>query len=164
MATFFISRKKVARDVFFGIFAEILWCAIEFALDLIGGSPLQNPQWNSILLFPMLLIIAGWRAGLYEELLFRSLTMGIVNKVTGIAGIAIFTQAILFYLAHTHYLQTGLWYQSFVTGIMGLVMGYVTYKRKSIIPAIIVHSFSNTFGAIFLPASFAWEKAISTWW
>ena len=164
LGNFFIRRKKIFTEIYFGIAVAVLWCAIEYLLNFFVGEPFKIPHLNSLLLFPVLLIIAGWKSALYEELLFRSITMGVLIKVTKNGSLAIFIQALCFYVAHaSRYFHAGSWYQSFFVGLTGLFVGYITYKRRSIIPAIIIHSFINTYGAIFMPAGLAWHKAIFSW-
>ncbi len=77
-----------------------------------------------------------------EELFFRGflLTSFKVNKYP---VIAILVTSVLFGLFHMNLLQ-------FVTGFsLGIVLGFVTYKSKSIYPAIILH-FLNNFVAVLI--------------
>ncbi|MEE0265394.1 MAG: type II CAAX endopeptidase family protein [Acutalibacteraceae bacterium] len=71
-----------------------------------------------------------------EEFLFRGAILGSLRKYGD--AFAIIISSILFGFAHANFLQTP------VTFLTGLVLGYVTVKSNSIIPAVIIHFVNNS--------------------
>lgn len=84
-----------------------------------------------------------------EEFLFRGAILGSLRKHGD--AFAIIISALMFGFAHANFLQTP------VTFLTGLVLGYVTVKSNSIIPALIIHFVNNSLA--FLPE--ALEKVIT---
>jgi len=70
-----------------------------------------------------------------EEFLFRGAILGSLRKYGD--GIAIIVSAVMFGFAHANFMQTP------VTFLTGLVLGYLTIKTNSIIPAMILHFVNN---------------------
>jgi membrane protease YdiL (CAAX protease family) len=81
-------------------------------------------------------------APIFEELLFRGTVHTQVQKYG--AAFAIVTTAVLFGLIH------GNFHQAPYAVAFGLCLGYIVYKTKSIIPAIVTHFFINGFSMITL--------------
>ena len=77
-----------------------------------------------------------------EEILFRGFILHSLN-VKNKPVVAIVLTSVLFGVYHMNLLQ-------FITGLLlGSVLGYITYKSKSIYPAMILHFMNNTI-AVFL--------------
>ncbi len=75
-----------------------------------------------------------------EEFIFRGAILGSLRKHGD--AFAIIISAIFFGLAHGNFLQTP------VTFLTGLVLGYITVKSNSIIPAIILHFVNNSLAVV----------------
>ena len=70
-----------------------------------------------------------------EEFIFRGAILGSLRKYGD--GIAIIVSAVMFGFAHSNFIQTP------VTFLTGLVLGYLTVKTGSIIPAMLLHFVNN---------------------
>lgn len=100
--------------------------ALEESLAFVGG--------NNIILS---ILVVGIVAPFAEELLFRGIIYNKLIKNISIRG-TIIIQGILFGVYHMNLVQ-GLY-----ASLLGIVFGYVTFKTKSIWPAIIMHMVNNT--------------------
>jgi len=160
---FFISRKNLKRKIFIGIILTPLFCGTEYIFDYWRGEAFTTFYWKSFFLLPVFVLTSGWRAGIYEELLYRSLLMGLLLRKFKNPIFPILIQGILFYVAHPRYLQAGSWGAGLMTLVTGLTFGIITYKTKSIIPTIIIHSTINVYGLISMPFAEAFIKAINAW-
>lgn len=100
--------------------------ALEESLAFVGG--------NNIILS---ILVVGIVAPFAEELLFRGIIYNKLIKNISIRG-TIIIQGILFGAYHMNLVQ-GLY-----ASLLGIVFGYVTFKTKSIWPAIIMHMVNNT--------------------
>jgi len=89
----------------------------------------------------MSIITVGIVAPFTEEFLFRGVIYKTLNKNISI-GWTIIIQAILFGVFHGNLIQGT--YATF----LGIVFGYVTYKTKSLWPAIMMHMVNNTLASI----------------
>lgn len=83
------------------------------------------------------ILVVGIVAPFAEELLFRGIIYNKLIKNISIRG-TIIIQGILFGVYHMNLVQ-GLY-----ASLLGIVFGYVTFKTKSIWPAIIMHMVNNT--------------------
>jgi membrane protease YdiL (CAAX protease family) len=160
---FFIYFRNWKTDLIIGALLASIWCVGEYFLEGIKLTDVRPFYLESFLMIPVFILLAGWRAGVYEELLFRSLLMGYLKELYQSPWFFVLSQAIIFWAAHPRYYMHDLWIQSMGNFIFGLLMGYVVYKRKSILPSVIIHSFANTYGIIGLPLSQAFSKAIGSW-
>ena len=87
------------------------------------------------------IISVGIIAPFVEEFIFRGVIFKILNKnISALWSIII--QAILFGVFHLNLIQGG------YASLMGILFGYVTYKTKSIWPAIVMHISNNVFACI----------------
>lgn len=77
-----------------------------------------------------------------EEFAFRGAILGSIREKHGDA-LAIIISAVLFGFMHGNFTQTP------VTFLTGLVLGYLTVKTNSIIPAIILHFVNNGWAVIY---------------
>ena len=89
----------------------------------------------------MAILTVGIIAPIAEEVLFRGVVYNTLSKKVSIKW-TIIIQAILFGVFHGNIVQ-GI-YATFI----GLVYGYVTYKTKSLWPAIIMHIVNNTVATV----------------
>ena len=74
-----------------------------------------------------------------EEIFFRGFLLDKINTLAG-KEIAILTTAILFGMAHLSY---GKIYPALMTGVFGILLGYVVMKTKNLNTAIIAHILFN---------------------
>ncbi|MEE1125465.1 MAG: CPBP family intramembrane glutamic endopeptidase [Acutalibacteraceae bacterium] len=77
-----------------------------------------------------------------EEFVFRGAILGSIRPKHGDA-LAIIISAVLFGFMHGNFIQTP------VTFLTGLVLGYLTVKTNSIIPAIILHFVNNAWAVVY---------------
>lgn len=99
------------------------------------------------------ILTVGIVAPFAEEFLFRGVIYKTLNKNISIKW-TIILQAVFFGIFHGNLIQGA--YATF----LGIIFGFVTYKTKSLIPAIIMHMVNNTI-AVILPA-FISEYLMST--
>lgn len=97
------------------------------------------------------LILAVVLAPIGEEVCLRGLALDRARKTFGLAGCMIYS-AIMFGILHLNPIQ-GLYAIP-----IGLFLGFVAYKYKSVIPCIIVHAINNLVG------SFASGEWITRWY
>lgn len=90
------------------------------------------------------ILVVGFVAPFAEEFLFRGIIFRTLNRKFSMVS-AIILQGIMFGIFHFNLVQ-GI-YASF----LGIVFGYITYKTKSIWPAIICHT-TNNLVAITIPS------------
>ncbi|MBQ7521270.1 MAG: CPBP family intramembrane metalloprotease [Clostridia bacterium] len=76
-----------------------------------------------------------------EEFVFRGAILGTVRKFYG-DTLAITVSAVLFGFAHANFIQTP------VTFLTGLVLGWITIKTGSIVPAMLLHFLNNSIAVI----------------
>jgi len=94
---------------------------------------------NTILLFISTIILAP----IAEELICRGVIMKQARDVLPFA-VANVIQAFLFGLMHGNLIQ------GTYAFVLGLSLGFVTYKYKTLIPAILMHSMCNLLGSSLL--------------
>ncbi len=73
-----------------------------------------------------------------EEIFFRGVIFPTLREVMGIK-IGLVLQAVIFAIIHG---EINAWFPIFVSG---LVLAYVYYRTRSILPSIIIHSFQNIY-------------------
>lgn len=95
---------------------------------------------DSILGRLMYFIVVLITAPITEEFLFRGGVLYLLKPYG--YKLAIFVSALIFSLIHGNVIQIP------GTFVLGIILGYLTIKQKSIIPAIIVHFFSNLFNVM----------------
>ena len=79
-------------------------------------------------------------APLSEELVFRGITHKLASKAFGSFWAANIVQALLFGIAHLN------WIQGIYAFVLGLVLGYVCYKCRTLYAGILLHLSFNFFG------------------
>lgn len=87
------------------------------------------------------ILVVGIVAPFAEELLFRGVIYNKLSKNISITA-TIIIQGILFGIYHMNFVQ-GLY-----ASLLGILFGYITFKTKSIWPAIIIHMVNNTISII----------------
>jgi membrane protease YdiL (CAAX protease family) len=162
LSDFFLRRNRLAKDVALGLALAVVNCLIEIALYARKTGAVPAYRFDTMALVPVGVLVAGWRAGVYEELMFRSLTMGYLRRWTRRADVAVVGQAVLFWLAHVRYLnpEHGWGFSSLVFGLM---LGVLTIGCRSVVPAMIVHAVANSYGAATLPPIEYLQKALRSW-
>jgi len=76
-----------------------------------------------------------------EEFIFRGVIFKTLNKNISVLG-TIIIQALFFGVFHGNLIQ------GIYTTLLGLVLGYITYRTRSLWPAIIIHMINNTIATI----------------
>jgi membrane protease YdiL (CAAX protease family) len=94
-----------------------------------------------------LTVVMVFFVGLVEEFVFRSILQTRFHKIFG-AGTAILLSSILFSLMHFGY---GLSYEILCTFFIGIFMGYLFYKTKSLPLIVLIHGFLNVYLFGFIP-------------
>lgn len=94
-----------------------------------------------------LTVVMVFFVALVEEFIFRSVLQTRFDKIFG-AGKAILLTGILFGLMHSGY---GLSYEIIYTFFIGIFMGYLFYKTKSLPLIVLIHGFLNVFLFGFIP-------------
>lgn len=94
-----------------------------------------NGFWGNVIYFVAIAIVPP----IIEEFIFRGAILGTLRKHGD--AFAIIVSAVLFGFMHANFTQTP------VTFLTGLILGYLTVKTNSIIPAIILHFVNNAWAA-----------------
>lgn len=101
----------------------------------------------SLLNLLKLTVVMVFFVGLLEEIIFRSILQTRLSKIFG-AGIGIMLSSILFGLMHSGY---EIFYEVIYAFFIGIIMGYLFYKTKSLPLTALIHGFSNVFLFGFIP-------------
>jgi len=129
------------------ILCPLILCLVGFGIldseaDNLLGYFCPAPEWLNSFMTDLItsglssIILLGIVAPLSEEILFRGIILrGLVNRYSPTKAILI--SAILFSLFHLNP------YQFFAAFVMGLFLGYLYFRIKSILPCILAHSISN---------------------
>lgn len=161
-AVFFLRRTSLLADLGIGMGLAILAALLEWSNGWVSTGKPTTYRWDTLLLVPVGVLIAGWRAGVYEELLFRSLAMGYLHEATRSRAAAALGQALLFWLAHIRYFDAEHHYGA-STALFGLLLGILAMARRSVVPGMVWHSISNSYGAATLTPLEYLHKALSSW-
>lgn len=111
------------------------------------GCLIPNLSFENLL---VLTIIMVFFVGLVEELIFRSILQTRIEQVLS-APESLLITSFLFGFMHSGY---GTYYEMFYTGFVGLVLGFIFYKTKSLPFIVVVHGFVNVFLFGILPYYF----------
>ena len=95
----------------------------------------------------MLIIIMVFFVGLIEELIFRSILQIRLEQALSVQEALIIT-SLLFGLMHSGY---GTFNEILYTGFVGLILGFLFYKTKSLPFVVVLHGFANVFLFGILP-------------
>lgn len=96
-----------------------------------------NGLWGNVIYFVAVAIVPP----IIEEFIFRGAILGSLRKHGD--ALAIIVSAVLFGFMHGNFIQTP------VTFLTGLILGYLTVKTNSIIPAIILHFVNNSWAVLY---------------
>ncbi|MDV4152201.1 type II CAAX endopeptidase family protein [Clostridium sp. AL.422] len=147
-----INRTNKFNIIFAVILGAACWLFNSGALSLIDEAGLFSSQFQYMedVLSPLnggsmiiSIITIGIVAPFAEEFLFRGIIYNTLKKKVSIRW-TIIIQAIMFGVFHGNIIQG-----SYAT-LLGIVFGYVTYKTKSLWPAIIMHMVNNLIATMFM--------------
>ncbi len=125
MPTLFAAHGLFALQSLFVPVPEQLFEAMEQMMDLGNGS------------LPLLVFAIAVSPGICEEAFFRGLVLGRYREARMPAWKAIFFSALLFGLFHLSI------YRILPTATMGAVAGWLTWRTRSIFPAMLFHTLYN---------------------
>lgn len=143
-------HQKMGRDDIGLIFDKKLWLYISFAIPLgflLGLGEYTTIQTGylipdlSLLNLLILTIVMIFFVGLIEETVFRAMLQTRLVEVFGTLK-GIFLASLLFGLMHSGY---GTPYEILYTFFVGLVIGIIFYKTRSLPFITILHGFVNVF-------------------
>lgn len=120
--------------------AEINALALSLLAPGIGAIQLTSVTDISIIEVLLLLISTAVIPGIVEEIMFRGIIL--TNLAPYGKGMAIVCSALLFGLMHMNPAQF------FYTTLMGLILGYIYVKTRSIWICIIIHFTNNSLGVV----------------
>lgn len=154
-------RRVDKKLVIASVLLALAVVAIADEVDrLIGMFIEMPPEFEQVLLkilkadtftdWVMLILAAVILAGIVEEMLFRGMLLQSLERRLELPY-AIFLTALVFAMFHpTPWLLQVL--------LFGLLLGYLAWRSKSIVPGIILHCMTNAFSIISLNTDFAWFK------
>lgn len=127
-----------------GVYADFTAYSLLFNLNSIGlypHIPTDFPYDNNTASIIMYIIHISIIPPLVEEFAYRGIVLGSLRQYGD--GFAILVSSVLFGLMHVNFLQTP------CTFIAGLILGFLTVRLNSILPAIIIHFLNNFSATIF---------------
>lgn len=155
-----IVKTKKINLVIAMILGISVWLFNTGVLSLIEGAGLLTKYFEAMneMMAPLMegnivisMIAIGIAAPFVEEFIFRGVIYKTLSKNISIKW-TIIIQAVLFGVIHGNLIQG-----TYAT-ILGVIFGYVTYKTKSLWPAIIIHTLNNLVAVVLpmlLPESIA---------
>lgn len=125
------------------VYADFTAYSLLFNLNSIGLYPHipDFPYDNNTASIIMYIISLSIIPPLVEEFAYRGIVLGSLRQYGD--GFAILVSSVLFGLMHANFLQTP------CTFIAGLILGFLTVRLNSILPAMIIH-FLNNFSFVIL--------------
>ena len=156
--TFFLSIGIIILSDELDRLIQIIIPAPDYILDL-GG--LLKPE--SLTDFLMLFIAVGIIAPFGEELLFRGFFQQILEKNWKDITRAILITALIFSFIH----MNPYWFAQIY--LLGIVLGFLAWKTKSVIPPLILHSLNNIVALIFSSVNletssiYIWNGHVAPW-
>ena len=132
--------------------------APEYIVDLNG---LLRP--DTLLGFILLFIAVAIVAPIGEELLFRGFFQQALEKHWNDVTRAILMTALLFSMIH----MNPYWFAQIY--ILGDLLGYIAWKSKSVIPALVLHGMNNAMAMLFAfvdlekNSFYIWESHVAPW-
>ncbi len=86
----------------------------------------------------------GFRASLWEEIMFRMFAIGWLTKVFKRTFLAVIISSLIWGLGHSGYLIFPMWFRAVEVSCMGLLLA-VLYLRFGLIPVIVAHYLFDVF-------------------
>ncbi len=128
--------------------AETFLSGIGFVRESLEMLAKSNESFDGgIIFFQVLLIcVVG---PIMEELLFRGLICGSLERATKVSWIPIVVSAVVFGIWH------GIFVQSVYTCLMGLVVAYVYHRTHDLRWPILIHVVNNSFSMLLTTPAFA---------
>jgi len=134
--------------------AFVFWLVVVVFLALVGHVLGENPHAKKalVVMLPrgaleiLLWILLSFVAGFCEEFIFRGYLQKQFFAITGINGVAIAGQALVFGVAHGYQGIKGM----ISITIYGALFGILAIVRKSLRPGMIQHSMQDSFAGIAL--------------
>ena len=136
--------KAVMKDIVLGAGLWALWMGLMNNHVLGGGTNAAQALLPQGILQSMAWIPVAISAGFCEELAFRGYLQKQFQAITGSAGWAVLFQAIVFGIGH---LYEGGGPVARIT-LFGILFGLLALWRKSLIPGMVAHAWSDIFGVI----------------
>jgi hypothetical protein len=133
-----LSFKKIARPTWIYIYGSIF-------ISFIGFMVLINP--TRILTFQRIFPeLFSWEypSAIFEELFFRGFVWMLFSHLKISAPKIIIFQALLFWIAHLNYIFTSPFTFWLFAPIVGLLLGIIVWRSKSLVPSSLVHIVLNT--------------------
>lgn len=125
-----------------------------FIDEIMPSVPNVNKElFNSLLASPMGFVSLVFIAPISEEIVFRGAILNAFNTKTN-KWLAIFISALLFALVHFNPAQI---LHAF---IMGLMLGWVYFETKSVVPCMLIHIINN--GTAFIIIKYYAEISVTT--
>lgn len=144
--SFRISEEMKRNRVLYSLIAVIVAIAIaegEYAI-IEPGYLIPDLSITSLLQLSIVMILF---VGLVEELIFRYILQTRLEQVLG-TWPALLTASLLFGVMHSGY---GTIYEVLVTGLAGLVIGYLYVRTRSLYLITMIHGLTNVFLFGFIP-------------
>ncbi len=137
-----ITYENIDKAFLWGILTAVLIFMIFFVINIfiavfleVKSEDISNVQDLEALFSPISLFLLVATQPIAEEIFFRGF---LLEKIDGLAGknIAIVSTSVLFGLAHATY---GKLYPILLPMLMGIVLGYIVFKTKNLLSAVIAH-------------------------
>jgi membrane protease YdiL (CAAX protease family) len=145
-----VNRKVILASVLIGVGISILGDATDRIIQMYVETPefiqgltelfIINNTWDAFGIIGGVVFVAG----VVEEMIFRGLLQKTLEERLPSTTSAILISSGIFTLLHSNP-----WWLLQIFFI-GITLGYVAYRSKSIIPAIIIHMINNGFALIVL--------------
>ena len=136
--------QEVIRDIALGAGLWAVWIGLMNAHLLGSGTNAAQGLLPRGILESLVWIPVALSAGFCEEVAFRGYLQKQFQAMTGSAGWAVFLQAIVFGIGH---LYEGVGPVGRIT-LFGVLFGLLALWRKSLIPGMIAHTWSDIFGVV----------------
>ncbi|MFW9947713.1 MAG: type II CAAX prenyl endopeptidase Rce1 family protein [Candidatus Odinarchaeota archaeon] len=153
----FTRTKPLARNILIGIASFLLYALSTWLVANILGTYIFDP--NVLFGYPSwVLLYYMLYAGIWEEIAFRGVILNLqlrkYSKMT-----SVITNGILFGIFHSINILSGfdplyILNQVFFATCLGIALAYIYVKTESLLPCMMIHYLVNTFGQLFVNATF----------
>lgn len=123
-------------------FANVLTALVMKLFEAFGHTLTKNEYIEPSGIFDCVAMVVATAIvpAIFEELAMRCFGMGVLQKHG--KGFAVFGISVVFGLLHGNVIQ-------FIFAFsIGLILGYITIKTESVVPAMLIHGFNNLISAI----------------